>query len=66
MCDLETGVKVKRFAFPQFLNSKGPLNLTPLEAAVLNNNRSIVKFLLQKGAAESNSCKKFRCICDVP
>uniref|UniRef100_A0A336KHI4 CSON007468 protein n=1 Tax=Culicoides sonorensis TaxID=179676 RepID=A0A336KHI4_CULSO len=40
------------------INCKGPLNLTPLEVAVLNNNRTIVKYLLQKGASESNCCLK--------
>ncbi|XP_063700949.1 ankyrin-repeat and fibronectin type III domain-containing 1 [Culicoides brevitarsis] len=40
------------------INCKGPLNLTPLECAVLNNNRSIVKYLLQKGASESNCCEE--------
>lgn len=38
-------------------NSKGPLNLTPLEVAVLSNSRLITRYLLQNGASESTNCK---------
>lgn len=36
------------------LNSDG---LSPLDVAVLSNNRSMTKMLLQHGATEGNKCR---------